>query len=65
MANRDLSGKLEQKMEQLRRRLEELPGEEDIQQQLKGVADELERSMRNYRRFPCLKIMRFPVCTPV
>lgn len=45
MANRDLSEtigeKLEQKMEQLRRRLEELPGDEDTQQQLKGVADEL------------------------
>ncbi len=28
-------------MEQLRRRLEELPGDEDIRQQLKGVEDEL------------------------
>jgi len=45
MVDRDLSekinAKLEKKMEQLRHRLEELPGDEDIQQQLKGVADEL------------------------
>jgi hypothetical protein len=45
MANHDLSGKidkrLEQRMEKLRRRLEELSEDEDIQQQLKGVADEL------------------------
>ena len=45
MVDRDLSekinAKLEKKMEQLRHRLEELPGDEDIRQQLKGVADEL------------------------
>jgi len=51
MANRDLSGKLEQKMEQLRRRLEELPGEEDIQQQLKGVADELAKADAELQAF--------------
>ena len=45
MANRDVSEKINEKlgqrMEKLRRRLEELPEDEGIQQQLKGVADEL------------------------
>jgi hypothetical protein len=45
MANHDLNAKinekLERKMEQLRRKLEELPGDEDIRQQLKSVGDEL------------------------
>lgn len=45
MANHDLGAKinekLERKMEQLRRRLEELPGDEDIRHQLKSVGEEL------------------------
>lgn len=47
MARRDLGERigerLEQKMEQLRRKLEALPDDEDIRQQLKGVADDLAR----------------------
>lgn len=47
MTQRDLSDKisekLEQKMEQLRRKLEGLPNDEDIQQQLKAVADDLSK----------------------